>query len=74
MSPAEAALLTESRSAADAFEETVRLACPDGVEKARARAVAHWFIGDVARLLHQEGGEVELSATPLTSPRISRSS
>lgn len=70
LTPSEAALLTESRSEADAYEEAVRLACPDGVDKGRARAVAHWFIGDVARLLHQEGGEVELSTTPLTSAHI----
>jgi len=70
LTPSEAALLTESRSEADAYEEAVRLACPDGVDRQRARAVAHWFIGDVARLLHQEGGEVELSTTPLTSAHI----
>ena len=70
LTPSEAALLTETRAEADSYEEAVALACPHGVDKGRARAVAHWFIGDVARLRHQEGGEVELSATPLTSAHI----
>jgi len=71
LTASEAALLTESRSEADAFEEAVRLVLADVPgESGRARAVAHWFIGDVARLLHQEGGEVELSTTLLTPAHI----
>jgi len=70
LTSSEAALLTETRSEADAYEEAVRLACPEAVDTVRARAVAHWFIGDVARLLRKERGEVELSATALTPAHI----
>ena len=71
LTPSEAALLTESRAEADVYEEAVRLAGSTAAgDSGRARAVAHWFIGDVARLLHQEGGEVELSTTLLTPAHI----
>ncbi len=70
LTTSEAALLTESRAEADAYEEAVRFARESGGDAARARAVAHWFIGDLARLLHQEGGAVELSTTPLTPAHI----
>ncbi len=75
LTASEAALLTESRSEADAYEETVRLAQGGGAQAGsagdgHARAVAHWFIGDLARLLHPEGGAVELSTTLLTPAHI----
>jgi aspartyl-tRNA(Asn)/glutamyl-tRNA(Gln) amidotransferase subunit B len=71
LTASEAMLLTETRAEADAFEEAVHLTQRDGSAGAdRARAVAHWFIGDVARLLHPEGGEVELSTTLLTPAHI----
>ncbi|MGE0133868.1 MAG: Asp-tRNA(Asn)/Glu-tRNA(Gln) amidotransferase subunit GatB [Dehalococcoidia bacterium] len=66
----EATLVTDSKTEAEAYEEAVRLACPDGIEQGRARAVAHWFIGELARLLHQEGGDVELTSTLLTPAHI----
>ena len=61
----EARMLTESREHADAFEEAVLLA---GAE--HAVVVAHWFSGDVARLLNTLGAEAELSETKLTPAHI----
>ena len=61
----EARMLTESREGAEAFEEAVRLAGPE-----HAVAVAHWFSGDVARLLNTLGAEAELSDTKLTPAHI----
>ena len=61
----EAAQLVETRPRADAFEETVRLA---GVPN--ARAVAHWFIGDVTRLLNALGADAELEDSKLTPGHI----
>ena len=65
LSADEARVLTESRSDADAFEETVRIA---GAE--HARTVAHWFTGDVAKHLNTVGGEAELSDTKVTPRHI----
>ncbi|MEX2229673.1 MAG: Asp-tRNA(Asn)/Glu-tRNA(Gln) amidotransferase subunit GatB, partial [Dehalococcoidia bacterium] len=67
----EAAMLAETRERADAFEESVRLAGPARTGKhGRARAVAHWFMGDVVRLLHAADGEVELGDSALTPGHI----
>jgi aspartyl-tRNA(Asn)/glutamyl-tRNA(Gln) amidotransferase subunit B len=60
LSTADARVLTETRDEADAFEEAAALAAQgDGdaaAQQARARAVAHWMIGDLARLRRQDGG------------------
>ncbi len=61
----EAMLLTESRARADDYEATVDLA---GVE--RARTIAHWFMGDVTRLLHGIATDAELSDSKLTPAHI----
>ena len=75
LSPADARLLTETRAEADAFEETVGLAVSGVTEAAartaRARAVAHWIIGDLARLRRSEaGGEREWSEISVTPAHI----
>ena len=62
---AEARLLTETRARAGAYEETAALA-PEGA----AETVAHWFTGDLARLLNEAGGDGELEDTPLTPAHI----
>jgi aspartyl-tRNA(Asn)/glutamyl-tRNA(Gln) amidotransferase subunit B len=62
----EAAQLVEMRARADAFETTVGLA-----GAANARAVAHWFIGDVARLLNTlDVVDAELEDAKLTPAHI----
>ncbi|MSQ35611.1 MAG: Asp-tRNA(Asn)/Glu-tRNA(Gln) amidotransferase subunit GatB [Dehalococcoidia bacterium] len=79
LASADARLLTETRAHADAYEETVGLALADGgghgpalsdAAKGTARAVAHWFTGDLARLLHSEGGERALADTKLTPAHV----
>jgi aspartyl-tRNA(Asn)/glutamyl-tRNA(Gln) amidotransferase subunit B len=70
LSPADARLLTETRAEADAFEEAARPASgsAEAPAQSRARAVAHWIIGDLARLRRQEGGGErewdEIAVTP----------
>jgi aspartyl-tRNA(Asn)/glutamyl-tRNA(Gln) amidotransferase subunit B len=61
----EAGQLVETAARAGAFEETVRLAGP-----ASARAVAHWFIGDVTRLLNTLGPDAELGDSKLTPEHL----
>jgi aspartyl-tRNA(Asn)/glutamyl-tRNA(Gln) amidotransferase subunit B len=61
----EASLLTESRTRADDFEAAVDLT---GV--GRARTVAHWFMGDVTRLLHGVAPDAELGDSQLTPAHI----
>ncbi|TAK76538.1 MAG: Asp-tRNA(Asn)/Glu-tRNA(Gln) amidotransferase subunit GatB, partial [Dehalococcoidia bacterium] len=59
LSPDEARTLTESREAADTYEEAVRLAGAP-----LARPVALWFIGEVARRLNTLGhADAELADT-----------
>ncbi|MYB41710.1 MAG: Asp-tRNA(Asn)/Glu-tRNA(Gln) amidotransferase subunit GatB [Chloroflexi bacterium] len=65
LAAAEAGLLAETRARADAFEEAVAASGPG-----RAQAVARWLIGDVAALLNQAGGDVELADTPLTPGHV----
>ena len=65
LSPAEARILTESRSDGDAFEEALRIAGPE-----QARPVAHWFTGDVLKHLNALGGESELADTKVTGRHI----
>lgn len=65
LSPAEARMLTESRSDGDAFEAALAVAGPD-----HARTVAHWFTGDVAKHLNTLGGEAELGDTKVTGRHI----
>jgi aspartyl-tRNA(Asn)/glutamyl-tRNA(Gln) amidotransferase subunit B len=70
LSPADARVLTETRAEADAFEEAARLASEsaNGAAQSRARAAAHWIIGDLARLRRQDGGGErewhEIAVTP----------
>ena len=61
----EAGLLAETRARADAFEEAVAAS-----KAGRAQAVARWLIGDVAALLNQAGGDLELADTPLTPGHV----
>lgn len=75
LAPADAHQLTETRIEADAFEQTVGLAVEGVTETtartARARAVAHWIIGDLARLRRSEaGGEREWSEILVTPAHI----
>jgi aspartyl-tRNA(Asn)/glutamyl-tRNA(Gln) amidotransferase subunit B len=75
LAPADAHLLTETRAEADAFEEAVGLAVSGVTEAAartaRARAVAHWIMGDLARLRRSEaGGEREWSEIVVTPAHI----
>ncbi|MFN8638939.1 MAG: Asp-tRNA(Asn)/Glu-tRNA(Gln) amidotransferase subunit GatB [Dehalococcoidia bacterium] len=61
----EATQLVETRARAEAFEATVVLA-----GAARAREVAHWFIGDVTRLLNSIGADAELEDSKLTPAHL----
>ncbi|MYD65557.1 MAG: Asp-tRNA(Asn)/Glu-tRNA(Gln) amidotransferase subunit GatB [Chloroflexi bacterium] len=71
LSPDEARILVETRARADAYEAAVALAGDDDAQRAgRARAVARWFIGDVAALLNEIGGDAELSETKLTPGHV----
>ena len=65
LAPAEAGLLAETRARADAFEAAVAASQPG-----RAQAVARWLMGDVAALLNQAGGDVELTDTLLTPEHV----
>ncbi len=72
---ADAHLLTETRTEAEAFEEAavlVNVGITDAAaQQARTRAVAHWVIGDVARLRRAEGGgERDWSEIALTPSHI----
>ena len=66
--------LTETRPGADAYEETVRLASAGGpsVEPSVevARRIAHWFTGDVTRLLHELSPDAELEDAKVTPAHI----
>ena len=67
----EARILVETRARADAYEAAVALAGDGDAERAaRARPVALWFIGDVAALLNEVGGEAELADTKLTPGHV----
>ena len=71
LSDDEARILVETRARADAYEAAVALAGNDeGERAARARAVALWFIGDVAALLNDLGGDAELADTKLTPGHV----
>ena len=71
LSADEARILVETRARADAYEAAVALAGDDDAERAgRARAVARWFIGDVAALLNELPGDAELADTKLTPGHI----
>jgi aspartyl-tRNA(Asn)/glutamyl-tRNA(Gln) amidotransferase subunit B len=75
LAPADARLLTETRAEADAFEAAAALASDGAVNaearQSRARAVAHWLIGDLARLRRQEGGgEREWSEIAVTPSHV----
>ena len=65
LAPADARILVETRRRADAFEAAVAASSPE-----RAPTIARWLIGDVAALLNQAGGEVELADTPLTPAHV----
>jgi aspartyl-tRNA(Asn)/glutamyl-tRNA(Gln) amidotransferase subunit B len=65
LSAEEARVLTESRARADTFEETAGHSQPE-----RARAIAHWLIGDVTALLHQISTDAELDQTKLTPAHV----
>ena len=53
LSPYDAGLLTASRAMADYFEAGV------GADKARAKKVSNWLLGEMSRLLNATGKEVQ---------------
>jgi len=61
--------LAETPARAAAFEETVRLAGGDSNPEV-ARTVAHWFNGDLTRLLNDLGPDAELEDTKLTPAHL----
>jgi aspartyl-tRNA(Asn)/glutamyl-tRNA(Gln) amidotransferase subunit B len=54
LTPYEANLLTESRAKADYYEQTLNLVSGEDLH-ARAKLVANWALGDVARLINDSG-------------------
>ncbi|MDA0256364.1 MAG: Asp-tRNA(Asn)/Glu-tRNA(Gln) amidotransferase subunit GatB [Chloroflexi bacterium] len=73
LTPDEARVLTESRQRADDYERTVHLVSGlsgIGDREDYARTVAHWFTGDVARLLNTLGADAELGDTQLTPGHV----
>ncbi len=73
LTPDEARTLTESRERADDYERAVHLASGlsgIGDRDDYARTIAHWFIGDVARLLNTLGADAELRDTQLTPGHV----
>ena len=73
LTPDEARTLTESRERADDYERSVHLASGlsgIGDREDYARTLAHWFIGDVARLLNTLGSDAELRDTQLTPGHV----
>jgi aspartyl-tRNA(Asn)/glutamyl-tRNA(Gln) amidotransferase subunit B len=67
LSAYDARLLTASKASADFFESAVKLAMDIASEGARAKAVANWMLGEMARLLNaadQELDSVELKVKP----------
>ena len=73
LTPDEARTLTESRERADDYERTVHLASGltgIGDRDDYARTVAHWFTGDVARLLNTLASDAELRDTELTPGHV----
>ena len=54
----EAGLLTEDRATADYYEAAVAALGDRAAEGAR-RGVAHWMVGELARLMHEAGQEIE---------------
>ena len=64
LSAHEAGLLTESASRAAFYERAVAAGAPAD-RTARAKAVANWVLGDLARLQNADGREIEdLAVTP----------
>ena len=73
LTPEEARILTESQERADDYERTVHLASGlsgIGDQPDYPRTVAHWFTGDVARLLNTLGVDAELRDTQLTPGHV----
>ena len=60
LSAYDAHLLTASRTMADFFEASVRLATGIAEEQVRAKAVANWILGELSRLLN--AAEIELDS------------
>ena len=73
LTPNEAKILTESQERANDYERAVHLASGlsgIGDRDDYARTVAHWFTGDVARVLNTLGADAELRDTPLTPGHV----
>ena len=69
LSPDEASLLTETRQRADDYEAAVELVG----DASKARAVAHWFIGDVAGRINELGrADAELADTGITPEHVAQ--
>ena len=58
LTPYEANLLTESRAKADYYEAALKVWDGSDVKKA-AKAIANWFLGDLSRLLNQDGVDID---------------
>jgi aspartyl-tRNA(Asn)/glutamyl-tRNA(Gln) amidotransferase subunit B len=67
----EAALLTESRPKADYYETALR-ALPGDDVKAKAKTVANWVLGDLARLLNDAGIDVDDPAMKLSAEDLAK--
>jgi aspartyl-tRNA(Asn)/glutamyl-tRNA(Gln) amidotransferase subunit B len=69
LTPDEARLLTESRQRADDYEAAVEAVG----NRSQARAVAHWFTGDVAAHINELGrADAELSDTRITPLHVAQ--
>ena len=65
----EAQLLVDSKQGAEDFEATVKLAGGPAL----ARSVAHWFIGDVAGRINEQGrADAELADTGITPEHVAQ--
>jgi aspartyl-tRNA(Asn)/glutamyl-tRNA(Gln) amidotransferase subunit B len=65
LSAYEANLLSATRARADYYEGAVAEAGDDELRRRRAKAVANWMLGDLARLLNASGIEItEAKVTP----------
>jgi len=71
LSEYEANLLTESRAKADYYEMALNL-LGSGEEKANAKLVANWLLGDLSRLLNDSGLELDSPDLKLDAAAFAR--
>ena len=65
----DARLLVTSKALAEFFERTVAVA-HSGDAKARAKDAANWLLGEVSRLLHAEGVEIDGPTVKITPEHV----